>query len=65
MFVAVFGVRKDWKVQQPYTISSVKTRRELATSISFCRCRKSVDGNSGLPELQNRRSSSNRQHLPS
>ncbi len=65
MIVAVFGVRKDWKVQQSYTISSVETRRELATSVSFCRCRKNVDRNSGLQELQNRRSSTNRQHLPS
>jgi hypothetical protein len=65
MFVAVFGVRKDWKVQQPYTTSSVETRRELATSVSFYKGRTSVDMNAGLPELQNRRSSTNLQHLPS
>ena len=65
MFAAVFGVRKDWKVQQPCTTSSVETRRELATPISFYRCQTSVDMNSGLPELQNRRSFPNRQHLPS
>ncbi len=64
MFAAI-GVRKDWKVQQPYTTSSVETRRELATSVSFYRCRTSVDMNSGLPELHNRRSSPHRQHLPS